>query len=211
MHEPLLSNAAMPQTPRIFRVSLRPYSLGHELHLHRRSSPFVTKTYGEICAMSRPEKLAATMQAVEVCSRDFAGNFTPARHWGLWRRYCEWCDLKAAVQSFWGYITEGHAAFESELPSGEGYTTRVIGAPEALRLYQFVCATLPRREIALYSTRKRATAWDYPFALATMMKQSASESAGELSIYNWTNKALDDYAAQREAEKAAEKEKCQTH
>jgi hypothetical protein len=204
MHEAMLSQAALPQTPRIFRVKLLPYTLGHELHLHRRQSPFVTMKWDEIGRLTRGEKLASTMQAVEVCSRDFRSNCTPPRFWGLWRRMAEWCDLDLATRELWNYLQAAGVAFDAELPDIEGYKSRFIGAPEVLRMYRFVCDRVPEREIAFYSTARPITAWDFPYALATLMKQSDAEDAGQLSIYSIKDRAHDEYVARMEA-KAAEK------
>lgn len=218
MHEAALSQAAMPQTPSLFRVKLRPYSIGHELHLFRRSSPLLTKPYSELAAMPRTELLPRLMQAVEVCSRDYVDNFNTPRNWGLWRSYCEWCNLAKALDTLWAYLQEAHQAFKAELPDGEGYTTRFIGAPEILRLYQFVCNNVPDYEIRFYSTGKRLTAWDFPFSLASMMKQAADEAAGNLSIWNFRHEAEQNYIKENpitdEWVKAQEKEhakrQCQT-
>src|SRR5271166_5182875 len=106
MHESSLSIAAMPQAPRLFRVQLRPYSLCHELRLYRRASPFMDKPYSEFSALPRGARLAATMQAIEVCSRDFAGNLRPPRNWRLWGALCQWCDLDAAVIALWRFLQE---------------------------------------------------------------------------------------------------------
>lgn len=200
MHEPQLSVATLPATPRLFRVRLRPYSLGHEIHLYRRSSPFLDKDWTEFCAIPRGEKLAFTMQAIEVCSRDYAGNLRPPKNWGLWRRYCEWCDLDATVKTLWNYLHQAHDGFQSDIPSREGYATRIIGAPHVLRLYQFVLEKVPRHELSFYSNPKHPTAWDFPYSLATMMLQTEAELKGDISIFNYKDKALADFAAKRDLE-----------
>lgn len=202
MHEPQLSIAAMPQPPRLFRVQLRHYSLGHELHLYRRVSPFLDKEHAEFFAMPRGVKLAATMQAIEVCARDYAGNLRPPKNWMIWRRYCEWCNLDNTVNLLWRHLQEAHDAFESELPSGEGMKTRLIGAPHVLRLYQFICDRIPQHELAFYSDARRPTAWDFPYSLATMLAQSDAETKGELSVFNVKDKALKEHAARAEKEDA---------
>jgi hypothetical protein len=206
MHEALLSIALMPEPPRLFRVQLRPYTLGHELHLHRRGNPILDDemTYSKFCALSPGVKKAAVMQAVEICSRDFAGNMKPPKHWGLWSAIVDWCNINAAVESLWRFLYESHTGFKAELPSGEGMKTRMIGSPHILRLYQFVCDKIPLHEQAFYSNRKQPTAWNFPYALATMLSQSDAETRGELSVYNSMNKAVDDFAAKRDKEKENE-------
>lgn len=151
-------------------------------------------------------RLAATMQAIEVCSRDYAGNLRPPRNWWLWSIVCQWGSLDHAVESIWRYLQDAHGAFESELPTGEGMKTRMIGAPPVLRLYQFVCDRVPLHELAFYSDRARPTAWDFPYSLATMLSQSDAETKGELSIFNIKDQMLKDYAEQGDKEEAAQEE-----
>ena len=220
MHEPQLSIAAMPQPPKLFGVQLLPYSLGHELHLYRRASPFFEKEYNEFAALPRSVKLPAAMQAIEVCSRDYAGNLRPPENWWLWSKMCDWFNLDKTVESLWRHIQEAHGGFEADLPSTEGMTTRMIGAPHVLRLYQFALDRVPKHELQFYSNAKRPTAWDFPFSLVTMMAQADAEQKGELSIFNYMNKLLKDHADRRDKEKeneeleyeayvASERAKCQ--
>lgn len=216
MHERQFAAAVLPEPPRLFRLKLRPYSLGHELHLFRRNNPFLTESFDEFSGRPRGQRLAATMQAINVCAQGFASASKPSGRfaWWLWQQIAQWCDLKVTAERLRAYLIEGRHGFKSELPTREGLTVHYLGSPEILRLYQFVCDNVPEREIAVYSDRKRVTAWDYPFALATMLWQSRSEMAGTLEIWSVRNEIeaarMAELDAAEAAAKAAGKEFCQT-
>lgn len=202
MHEQILAQAALPEPPRIFRVQLRPYSLGHELHLYRRNSPYLMKSGAEFMQMSRGQRLAMTMQAVSVCSRTFQQNQKPARGWGWWRQVAQWMDLDAAIGAVWDYLRAGRMELESSLPDSTtpGMVVRYLGTPPLLRLYQEVCDTMPHREIAMYGR----TAWDYPLGLAKMLQQARDETAGRIQVFNFKDELERKYIAEQEALAASE-------
>lgn len=206
MHEQQFALAVLPEPPRLFRLQLKPYSIGHELHLYRRKSPFLLKSKVEFDDMAKDQRLVATMQAIHVCFQDFEDNRKKSGGWRLWMEICQWYPLDDTANQFREYMIAGRTGFKSDLPTGDDPNVKIrfLGAPELLRHYQFICDTVPEREIGLYSRRR--TAWDYPMALAMMHSQARAELAGELSVYNWKDKALDDYIAEQESAAAKEKE-----
>lgn len=210
MHEAELALAVLPEPPRLFRLKLLPYSIGHELHLYRRASPFFSLKRAEFDVLPYGRKLAATMGAVHVCHQGFEANAKPSRGWSVWRVIARFHDLGKTIEAVRAHILSGHAGFQSELPSGDGHMkTRVLGAPELLRMYQFVCDTIPERELALYKCGSRLTAWDYPLALAYMHWQARAELDGRLEVYSRIHQSIEQEIGRREA-LAAEKEQCQT-
>ncbi len=208
MHESELALAVLPEPPRLFRLKLKPYSIGHELHLYRRSSPFFALKKSEFDAMPYGRRLAATMQAVHVCHQGFEANCRPSKGWSLWGKLARFCDLKQTATEMREYIWQAHGGFQSELPSYDGNTaarTRILGAP----MYLFICDTLPEREIALYQQGKRLTAWDYPLLLAHMHWQCRAELDGRLNVFSRADQSIEDEIARRE-KLAQEKARCQT-
>jgi hypothetical protein len=187
MHEPLLAGAALPEPPILFRLRLRPYSIGHELHLWRRANPMVSNPFSEIKALERSKRLAAVMQAVHVCANDFAGNFKPIKNLRLWTWIARRANLDDSMVALWNYIQIGRSAFEADFQSD--VKTRPIGCPAILRLYQFICENVPDREILIYGRSR----WDFPFSLAVMMMQAHEERDGGLSIRNFVDVAREDY------------------
>src|SRR5206468_1256089 len=86
------------------------------------------------------------------------------------------------------------------LPDAFDGESSYVGAPEALRLYQLLCAHVPAVELSTYGS----SAWDYPYGLARMQFSGQMESDGRWSIYNWKDQCHDNYVAEREAQRKAE-------
>ena len=83
MHEQQFALAVLPEPPRLFGIRLLPYSIGHELHLYRRSSLFLMDKNAQFDARSYGERLAATMQAVHVCHQGFFANSQSSERLGV--------------------------------------------------------------------------------------------------------------------------------
>lgn len=206
MHEIEFAIAALPEPPVIYRVQLRPYSLGHELHLWRRGNPFITKTYGDFDKLPGNVQHIALLQAVNVCRRTYTENMVEDRRlWRTWTFISRFYDLKASIEKFRRYTEDGSAHFKAELPTGQGYgPSRMFGAPYLLRLYQFVCAHVPENERRQYSgARGQPSAWDYPKALAAMQNQCLAESEGRLNIHNPEDDIVEKRLAELDAAEAA--------
>lgn len=199
MHEAALALAAIPEYTRILRLPLKPYSLGHELALFRRNNPFVTHSPQDFKTLSDPKKKAALTEAVLVCSRSWKENLHPPaiKNQRIWNFIISWCDLNRAIADFENYKSAAHAEFKAELPSNSGCGIRFIGAPQSIRLYQFIIKTVPAYEILQYGK----SVWDYPYGLALMMMQTQAEDEGNLEIYNHRLKFHDDYVEKMEAER----------
>ena len=193
MHESQFALAALPEPPRIYRVQLRPYTLGHELHLWRSANPYRTRTFEEFEKLPGNIQHIATLQAVNICSNDFAANCRrPNPLWRLWNFIASFYNLSAATAQFWHYLDLGHSRFKAELPEGADVgAPRLLGAPYVARLYQHVCDNVPDREIRRHSPGKHPTAWDYPMALAILLEQVRSEDRGNLSIHHWGDAIVD--------------------
>lgn len=207
MHEIQLARAVLPEPPTILRFKLKPYSLGHELHLYRRANPFVTLSKAEFDALTAGQRKVATMQAVHVCQQGFFASSKPAKGWGWFSFCCQFLDLKKSEEQMRQHIIAGHDSFESELPSGDGHMkVRYLGAPELLRLYHFVCDTVPLHEQRIYQIGRRWTVWDYPLSLATMHWQARAEMDGRLEVHSEHHRAVEQEIARREKAKAEEQE-----
>jgi hypothetical protein len=208
MHEFQLALAVLPEPPKLFGLRLRPYSLGHELHLYRRNNPFIAGTFAEFEKLAPGRKFAAALQCTHVLHQGFEANCKPICGLRWWTFLSQFHNLQKASDTLRRYILSSHEGFRAELPSrsGDGMSIRFLGAPELLRLYQFISDTIPERELALYQCGKRLTAWDYPMQLATLHWQCRAELDGRLQIYTAQQQAADDEIARREALKAKEAE-----
>ena len=207
MHEAALAQAALPAPVVILHLMMRPYSLGHELLLHRRSNPFVEKSNEEFIALDDETQIRAIIEAVDICSMTWEQNAFKPTTWlqqfryhnayAKWNRRLIEADMYEAMIQFRNYQSLGKLAFEAELPTANtNGSVRYIGAPEILRLYQFVSKNVPSVDWTGES------AWDYPYGLARMQFQCHAEAEGMLEIYNWRQKAHDDYVKKRKAEEA---------
>lgn len=208
MHEAALAQAALPAPVVILHLAMMPYSLGHELLLHRRSNPFATQTQEGFNALPQEDQVSALIHASDVCSLTWKRNqWQPETRWQAWRLdrvYKKWekslkkTDWPVEIAEFRNYRQAGSICFEAELPTTASTgSVRYIGAPELLRLYQWLIANIPERELP-------ESAWDYPLGLARMHYQCKAEAEGGLEIYNWRQKVHDDYVREREAQRIAE-------
>ena len=210
MHENLLASAVVPDRTTVLGRRLMPYSIGCEMQLHKLNSPFLLLSSRDFEQLPLAKRCLALLQAVSVCAE--AAPRHP-RRWEWWLRGCPvrlWpfkkvillgngVDFELETSVFRTYLAAGRLEFPAELPTGEDLPVRYIGAPEALRLYKFLCKHIPREEIAIYGQ----SAWDFPLGLARMIYQTHAESEGNLEIYNIKTKIAEDYHAQCENGRAA--------
>ena len=177
MHEKLIAAAVLPMPSYILGLDMMPYSIGCELQLWKEDSPFLTLSFDDFNALPFEKQHYAVNRAVNICCRR-APRWFKLWSWLYLPRTAS--DLAVAVAEFRNYMADGRLQFRSDLPQDEDLPVRYLGEPEILRLYRFVCAHVPREEIALWGK----TAWDFPYSFAKMLSQGHSESAGNLVIYN---------------------------
>lgn len=165
--------ALFASPPVICGVRLRPYSLGHEMLLHRLGNPFVTG--GERTAQ-------ALMTAVLVCSRTTAENrertLRPtvrdvARLWWWGRRWRRRMDLPTAVDSFGQYIADHSEVPEHKVAEKQDSAPHLAAAPVPWHIVRCLCSEygmLPEQ------------AWDCPKALAVCYWDVWRESQGDETL-----------------------------
>ncbi len=215
MHEKLFASAVLPEKPVVLKLPLLPYSLGHELFLFRRNNPILLLDDTELLSLPVDVRIQSIIDAVDICSQQWAElhrspsnwreRFKLKRIWAKWERAlkCEQNDLNYytnQIASFRAYIAVGKQDFPGHIPDDAEGESSYVGAPESLRLYQFLCAHVPAAELATYGT----SAWDFPYGLARMQFSAHLESDGRWSIYNWKDQCHDNYVAEREAQRKAE-------
>lgn len=195
MHEPLLAQAVIPRPVRICGLDLMNYSLGCELQLHAQNSPFLQEP-AVLDALDRTQQAFHLSRALHICCRRAP----------RWHRLWQWrhfpkneLDLILALADFHNYLLESRLQFQARLPAENESSARVLGQPEILYLYQFVCRHVPRAEIALYGQ----SAWDFPWSLAKLLSQAHAESEGNLEIRNRQNQIHEDYHRTLETARAA--------
>jgi hypothetical protein len=181
-HEPLLRRAAMPAPTRVLGIQLKTYSIGHEL-LIQSEDLF-------------PNKMAALVGAVWICSNSWEENKRMPRDWlmglkvKLLKRKVRKYDYETELAKLAAYRSEGSVAFPlSEFDSRSG---RTPGAPLILQLQQFLMLKFGLSESA---------AWDYPFGLATQRWCSYYEREGGLKIKEQSEIDFMDFVAEQERRK----------
>lgn len=183
MHEAALSQAALPAPARILGLTLRPFSLGHELWLVREQNALALHSTAD----ASPVKLIQDLpQAVLFCCQTFAEiqAMNKDRFIGiklrLWNHRLRRRNLAQELSAFLEYRTRGTLAFPDEPPDST-QRGRTLGAPLLLSLYEFMAAKVG--EIA---------AWDYPYGLAQMRYAAHLEGEGRLKIKNRYEVEADD-------------------
>ncbi len=188
MHEALLSRAALPAPTIVLGLTLRPYSIGHELYLIREQNAIVTG--------GKPRQADLAQAALICCNtwaetRKLCGDWLfPLKAW-FWKRRARGLIFEVELQAFQDYRAEGSLSLPpSEISSVDSAPGRPPGAPFPLRIYQHVIS----HRLALPET-----AWDYPMGLGVMQWQCHWESEGRLEIYNEDEAEHDKHVAECEA------------
>lgn len=189
MHEQLLAKAAWPSPTVVLGLLLRPYSIGHELRLHRLNHPLAL---GQPCL---PRQLA---EAVVICHQGWAETnampfdlLLPLKML-LWRRRARRTKFPVELDKFLEYQSVGALEFPPSGITKAGRSTepRIAGSPLLLRLHQFLMLQLRLAE---------DQAWDYPLGLAKLRWGCYWEENGDWSVYNEAEAKFDAFVAEQEA------------
>ena len=200
MHESLLASAALPQPSVVFGMLLRPYSLGHELFLHRENNPIIL---GDGLAFLKTSRVDL-VQAVFICSQTFEEcrkSSLAFRPWSdfklwIWRMRTRKLNTATEILKFMNYREWGSLSFPlvETAESSNRSSTHEPGSPFLIRLHQF---------LTLKKGLSDAEAWDYPYGFAMQQFIAYWESEGGLNVYNRHDEAHDKFVAEMEAEDKA--------
>lgn len=195
MHDAAFSKAALPATARVLGLTLKPYSIGHELWLLREGNPLALNADGG----SYEDFLKALPQAVVCCSQSHGencrGDWLLALKFFIWFFRIRKSNFAVELAAFAQYRTLGTRFFPNEPPDASETKGRPLGQPLLLGLHQLVLS-LGESEWRQYGN----SAWDYPYGLAQMRYAARAEMDGRLKIKNAVEVAEDD--ALQEWEKA---------
>lgn len=198
MHDAALARAALPApATRILGLVMRPYSLGHELHLVRESNPLLSGDSANVTRFDLAEAVLICSQTFEECRRMSFDWFLPLKLW-VWKRRTRKYSTGPHIQSFLEYRSDGIRQLSAsgfsrpDKPAG-----REAGAPFLLRLYQFLVIELRVSYLE---------AWDYPLGLAQMQFATYWEEKGSFDVYN-SHDAIHDAAVRELDEQEAANKK----
>lgn len=231
MHEIAFADAARPTQVVCLRLPLRPFTIGHQILLHKEANPLACLSRDAFNQLTIAQQIAALQRAVLICARNWADQETLPpnfRHWQRligypvltwfgktlippWHRTPDWPVeiaefrnyLEAADFSFPGPTTQADevCAAAGGYDPVEKMSGRPLGAPLTARLFNSVCR-LPIERFGLTSI------YDFPWALAVALHQAELETTGGLRIENATEHEervnWEQIVAETKAEEAAE-------
>jgi hypothetical protein len=205
MHEAALAQAALPAPTVILGLLMRPYSLGHELHLIREQNPIITSLAMDQTTLKNLRQAALICcQSWSECRRMHADPFLKLkiRFWKLrTRNISRPLGFAAGVVKFIDYRNTGVLDFppRKDVRKPGSTPTRKPGTPFILSLQQFVMLHLGKTE---------AEAWDYPLGLAKMRWAAYYENEGSYEVYNEHDAEFERFVEEQDAQwEAAAKKK----
>lgn len=180
MHEHLFSNSAFAEGASVLNLALRPYSIGHEILLHKISNPLATYSRESLKELPEDVQRGKLFSAVFICARTWKQNharITWPRLTMLFRMHLE---TAVEVEKFQQYRAIGCADFPMvKMPRVKGAPYHYFGAPEAARLLMFAQQNELQRLCAA------DTAFDVPMAFARMLYLAHLETEGAVWVENY--------------------------
>ena len=197
MHEAAFARAALPAPCQVLGMTLRAYSIGHEVYLEREV-PGNCKLQIANCK----SECQALTKSVLICCQGWEELRAMRSDWliglklWIWKQRVRGVDWARQRAAFEAYRAEGSLEFPLSdiVRPGSGAPSRPPGSPFLLRLHQFLVIKLGLGQGA---------AWDYPLGLAKMQWAAYWEEEGGLQVYNYQDAAHDEFVAKCEAEEAA--------
>ena len=185
MNDLAFADCARPTPVAILRLSLMPYSIGHEVLLLKERNPFVMCDAGQFAELPLEQQIYAAKRAVLICSQGWRENHGRQKWLRLWGWLTRRSDYALAIAEFRNYMIMGRAlpATPSKhaievLYGKDEEKGRAMGSPLMAQLYNYVCANLGKFNLTT------ATAWDAPYSLAGMLCFAELENEGRMRIEN---------------------------
>lgn len=187
MHEAAFAQAALPAPARVLGLTLRPFSLGHELWLIREQNTLALNAD----PASLGKLMTALPQAVLCCAQTHLEN---SGRWDLlalpkfliWSWEIRKFNLAQELIKFRDYRKSGSTAFPDEPADSTEGKRRSLGQPLLLAFHHYII-NLGSAEWSQYGK----SPWDYPYGLAQMRYSAAAELDGRLKIKNAAEMAED--------------------
>lgn len=183
MHDANFSDAVRPARLVVLRLSLLPYSLGHEALLLNSRSAFITRSPDQFDELPIEQKIFALKTSVLICSQTWAQNNRPHRWLRLWGWLTRNENYPLAIADFQNYLKAGRSLppapdkFACELLYGKDEEKgRMSGAPLIAQLYNF----------AVDNSRKCRCIepWDASYAFSGTLYFSQLEMEGRARLEN---------------------------
>lgn len=211
MNDHAFADAARPTQVVCLRLPLRPYSLGHEILLLQQRNPLLTLSLTAFGELSFADQRKAIIRAVLICSNSWRQNQQPQKWLWLWRWKLKKIDWRVELVELRNYLFASKTSFPGPDPEADticakaiGYTPlkenrgRASGAPLMARLLQFVSGL----DISRFGAE---CFYDFPFALANMLYETALEAEGAARIENQDELEEKEHLRKMRADAAAER------
>ncbi len=192
MHDAAFAVAALPSPARVLGLSLRPYSIGHELWLLREDSPFAK----EDRVSTGPDSRSDLIRAVWTCSltwkeiRGGRADWLKPLKLAIWTARLTRMDFDQAETAFRDYLLLGSDLAPTDRDPKD--TSRPLGGPHLARLILFLIRELRKTE---------EEAFDYPMALANWHYATWLEKEGAVRVLNEDEVGFLKWVAEQEENK----------
>lgn len=180
MHEHCFATAAHAEGATVFRLRLRPYSLGHEILLWKTRNPLITYSPESFLELDPGVQRAKLFIAALICERTWRQNHSPFQWLRLTARFRRDCDTLVELERFRDYRDAGTQDFPTvRMPRlNTGAPFHYFGAPDEARLLLFIARD------GLHQAFGYETPYDFPLAFARQLYSAQAEADGNLWIKN---------------------------
>lgn len=224
MHDLAFADTARPTPVRVLGLTLRDYSIGHELFLLRERNPFLCATRDEFNQFPPHEQVYAIKRAALICSRPWRLNVGAELgtykepHLRLWAWAIRWelHNVPLAIADFRNYLAEACKLLpllSSSVPEdAEAYeiankgeklgSGRALGSPFMAQLMVYL-AKMPHPE--RFVGPEDHPIYDFPYNLGANLYFTQLEQEGGVYVENQEEAWVRERMAQERAEAARER------
>lgn len=176
------ADAVRPDTVRILRLLMQPYSIGHELILLKERNPLIVLNEVAFDLLPIPQQITAVIRAVLVCCQDYESSSQPHKWlklWGWRNRHSNYID---AAWLFRRYRADGSTFPPSpdkesdEIANGKDEGGRQLGGDIITRVLNFLCTK--------YRAFGYSSVYNFPFGMALHLYTCELEVEGRIRIEN---------------------------
>lgn len=186
MHETLFAAANLPFCPRVLRLRLKAFSIGHEIRLSYQSNPLSAFSGMDPDQLKLSDLRHALIEAVLICHRDWSGNFQPNKNLGFWGWIIRKMDIQSERKKYIAYRNAGMIGLpQKQMPKVAGANYHYFGAPDTARLFLFVQGKALHQDLGL------KTPYDFPYGLASQLYFTELEQRGDIWVKNFDDQDME--------------------
>ena len=196
MHEYIFTDALLPASVSVLRLTLKPFCLGHQILLIRERNAFLTHSETQFNALPADEQKRQLRMAALICSKSWTENHQRDRGLTVWKWLVRNANYPVEIAHLRLYLASAHeSVFYTLNPKNEddvraddicadaaGYEPlhklrgRSLGAPLIARLLDFVATGDKFRAYGF------PTPYDFPYGAALNLYLTHLEAEGSTRI-----------------------------